>query len=105
MAKQNITLPEKQKYHEERRKIKPLNQKTKDRLAVIGMLALEAFFIFGSVSNFYRYIFLKIYLDIFLAIFSTIGAAIVFVFIIVILISYLDKRKVLKSFQKPNESR
>jgi hypothetical protein len=64
------------------------------------MLALEAFFIFGSVSNFYRYIFLKIYLDIFLAIFSTIGAAIVFVFIIVILISYLDKRKVLKSFQK-----
>ena len=81
-------------------KIKPLKQKTKDRLTVIGLLALESFFIFGSISNFYRYIFLKIYLDIFLAIFSTIGAVLLFVFIIVILISYLDKRKVLKSFQK-----
>ncbi len=82
------------------RKIKPLKQKTKDRLAVIGLLALEAFFIFGSVSNFYRYIFLKIDLDIYLAILSTILAAILFVFIIVIIVSYLDKRKVLKSFQK-----
>ena len=88
------------KVSEERRKIKPLNQKTKDRLTVIGILALEALFIFGSISNFYRYIFLKIYLDIFLAIFSTIGAAILLVFIILILESYLDKRKVLKSFQK-----
>ena len=67
----------------------------------MGILALEAFFIFGSVSNFYRYIFLKIYLDIFLAIGSTIGAAVILVFIVAILISYLDKRKVLKSFQKP----
>jgi hypothetical protein len=88
------------KVSEERRKIKPLNQKTKDRLTIIGILALEALFIFGSISNFYRYIFLKIYLDIFLAIFSTIGAAILLVFIILILESYLDKRKVLKSFQK-----
>ncbi len=90
----------KAKVLKERRKIKPLNQKNKDRLTVIGILALEAFFIFGSVSNFYRYIFLKIYLDIYLAIFSTIGAVILFVFIIVILVSYLDKRKFIRSFQK-----
>ncbi len=64
------------------------------------MLALEALFIFGSVSNFYRYIFLKIPLDIYLAIFSTVGAAILLIFIIAVLMSYLDKRKVLKSFQK-----
>lgn len=64
------------------------------------MLALEAFFIFGSASNFYRYIYLKISLDIYLAIFSTIGAAVLFVFIIAVLISYLDKRKVLRSFKK-----
>ena len=81
-------------------KIKPLNQKNKDRLTVVGLLALESFFVFGSVSNFYRYIFLKIYIDIYLAIFSTILAATLLVFLIVILISYLDKRKVLKSFQK-----
>jgi len=80
--------------------MKPLNQKTKDRLAVIGLLALEAFFIFGAVSNFYRYIFLKISIDIYLAIFSTILCAILLVFLIVILLNYLDKRKVLKSFQK-----
>ena len=83
-----------------RRKIKPIKQKTKDQLAIIGLLALEAFFIFGSVSNFYRYIFLKISIDIYLAIFSTVLAAILLVFLIVILINYLDKRKVLKSFQK-----
>lgn len=85
---------------EERRKIKPLDQKTKDRLTVVGLLALESFFVFGSVSNFYRYIFLKIYVDIFLAVFSTILAAVLLVFLVVILISYLDKRKVLKSFEK-----
>ena len=85
---------------EERRKIKPLNQKTKDHLTVVGLLALESFFVFGSVSNFYRYIFLKIYIDIYLAIFSTILAAVLLVFLVVILISYLDKRKILKSFQK-----
>ena len=88
------------KQKREPRKIKSLTQKTKDRLAIIGILALEAFFIFGSVSNFYRFVFLKIYLDIFLAIFATVGAGIIFVFILVILLSYLDKRKVLKSFRK-----
>jgi hypothetical protein len=85
---------------EERREIKPLNQKDKDRLTVVGLIALESFFIFGSVSNFYRYIFLKIDIDIYLAIFSTILAAILLVFLVVILISYLDKRKVLRSFRK-----
>jgi len=61
---------------------------------------LEAFFIFGATSNFYGYIFLKIAIDIYLAIISTIGTIILLAFLIVILISYLDKRKVLKSFQK-----
>ena len=77
-----------------------LNQKTKDRLTVIGVLALEGFFVFGSISNFYRYVFLRIYLDIYLAVFSTIGAAILLIFIMAILVSYLDKNKVLKSFKK-----
>ena len=82
-------------------KIKPLKQKTKDLLTIIGILALEALFIFGLISNFYRYMFLKVYLDIYLAIFSTIGAAVILVFIIAIFMSYLEKRKVIKSFQKP----
>ena len=85
---------------QERKKIKPLNQKTKDRLTVVGLLALEAFFVFGSISNFYRYLYMKINIDIYLAIFSTILAVILLVFLVVILISYLDKRKVLRSFQK-----
>jgi Na+/H+-dicarboxylate symporter len=71
----------------------------------MGILALESTFIFGLISNFYRYIVLKIPLDLFLAIFSTIGAAILFVFIIMILASYLDKRKVLRSFQKQGQNR
>ena len=80
--------------------MKPLKQKTKDQLTVVGILVLESFFVFGSISNFYRFIFLSITLDLFLAIFSTVGAVIVFVFIMMILMSYLDERKVLKSFQK-----
>ncbi len=81
-------------------KIAPINQKNKDRLAVIGLLALDAFFVFGAVSNFYRYIFLKISLDIYLAVLSTILTAVLTVFLVVLLASYLDKRKFLKSFEK-----
>ncbi len=66
----------------------------------MGLLALESFFVFGSASNFYGYVFLRIYIDIFLAVFSTILAAILLVFLAVILVSYLDKRKILKAFQK-----
>jgi hypothetical protein len=66
---------------------------------------LEAFFIFGATSNFYGYIVLKIYIDIYLAIISTIGTVILLAFLIVILISYLDKRRVLKSFQKPTKKK
>ena len=58
---------------------------------VIGVLALEAFLIFGAASNFYRYFFLKISIDLVLAIFSTIGGAFLFLFIIWILVSYFDK--------------
>ena len=64
------------------------------------MLALEAFFIFGSISNFYRYIYLKIQLDIYLAIVSTAGASILLVFLVAFLVIFLDKRKVLRSFKK-----
>jgi len=63
-------------------------------------LALEALFIFGAVSNFYRYFILEIYVDIYLAVPSAIGAIILFAFIIIIFISFLDKRKVLNSFKK-----
>ena len=92
-------LTPKDQFSQERTKITPLNQKSKDRLAVTGLLALEAFFVFGAVSNFYRYIVLKIYIDLYFAVFSTILTVILLAFLIVILISYLDKRKVLKSFQ------
>lgn len=78
----------------------PLNQKTKDRLVVTGLLALEAFFIFGAVSNFYGYYFLKISIDIYLAMISMVGTTILLAFLIVIVISYREKRKILKSFQK-----
>lgn len=77
-----------------------LSQKTKDRLAVVGLLGLEAFFIFGAVSNFYRYIVLGIYLDVFLAAVSTALTAIITVYLVVILLTYLDKQKVLRSFQQ-----
>ena len=80
--------------------MKQLNQKTKERLSVVGILALEAFFVFGAISNYYRYFFLKIYIDIYLAVFSTALAAILLIFIVILLISFLDKRKFLKSFQK-----
>ena len=80
--------------------MKQLNQKTKERLSVVGILALEAFFVFGAVSNYYRYFFLKIYIDIYLAVFSTALAVILLIFIVILLISFLDKRKFLKSFQK-----
>jgi len=52
------------------------------------------------VSNFYGYIVLKKSIDIYLAIISMVGATILLAFLVVILISFLDKRKVLKSFQK-----
>ena len=66
----------------------------------MGILGLDALFIFGAVSNFYRYIFLKIFVDVLLAVFSTVGTAIFTVYLVVLLISYLDKRKLLNSFKK-----
>lgn len=66
----------------------------------MGLLGCEAFFIFGAVSNFYRYVILKIYVDVFLAGFSTAVTAILTVYLVVILLTYLDKRKVLRSFQQ-----
>ena len=80
--------------------MRPLTQKTKDLLMVIGVVALEAFFIFGSVSNFYRYFFHKISIDLVLAIFSTVGGVFLFLFIIWIIVSYFDKRKLLNSLKE-----
>ena len=77
--------------------MKPLSQKTKDRLAIIALLGLDAFFVFGAASNYYRYFYLKISIDIYLAVFSTVIVAILTVYLFVFLISYLDKRKFLKS--------
>ena len=60
---------------------KTLKQKTKDQLTVLGILSLESVFIFGLITNFYRYIVLKIPLDLFLAVLSTIGAAFLLILI------------------------
>ncbi|MGA2524508.1 MAG: hypothetical protein ABSF65_10210 [Candidatus Bathyarchaeia archaeon] len=85
---------------EERGKIKPLNQITKDRLVVIGLLALEVGFVYNVVVNFYHYLVKGMLYNLVLGILATLGTLVLFVYLIVILVSYLDKRKVLKSFQK-----
>ena len=77
-----------------------LKQKTKDRLAVIGILALESVLIYDSIVNFYQYALLKTAYYLILAVLSTIGTAIFLVILILLLIGYLDKRKVLMSFKK-----
>ena len=63
-------------------------------------MALEAFFVFGAVSNYYRYVVLGIALDIYLAVLSTVLTAILASFLILLLASYIDKKKFVKSFQK-----
>ena len=63
-------------------------------------MALEAFFVFGAVSNYYGYIFLGISIDIYLAVFSTVLTAVLAAFLVGLLLSYLDKKKFIKSFQK-----
>jgi len=78
----------------------PLSQKAKDRSTVIGLLAVDALFVFGAVSNYYRYIFLQIYIDIFLAVFCTFLTAIVTAFLIVLFASYVDKRKFLENLKE-----
>jgi hypothetical protein len=85
---------------EERGKIKPLNQITKDRLVVIGLLALEVGFVYNVVVNFYHYLVKGMLYNLVLGILATLGTVVLFVYLIVILVSYLDKRKVLRSFQK-----
>ncbi len=88
------------KSSEASKKITPLKQKTKDRLAVIGILALETWLIYDSIVNFYQYALLKTAYYLILAVLSTVGTAIFLVIIILLLIGYLDKRKVLMSFKK-----
>jgi len=86
--------------HKERSKIKPLTQKTKDRLIVLAALAMEVYFVYGSINGLYNYIYLNKTIELYLGIFSIILAAILLVFLIMILVSYLDKRRVLNSFKK-----
>ena len=100
MAKYNIFFVWKVLVLEERGKIKPLNQITKDRLVVIGLLALEVGFVYNVVVNFYHYLVKGMLYNLVLGILATLGTLVLFVYLIVILVSYLDKRKVLKSFQK-----
>jgi hypothetical protein len=64
------------------------------------LIALEAFFVFGAVSNYYRYLFLGISIDIYLAVFSTVLTAVLAAFLVGLLLSYLDKRKFVRSFQE-----
>ena len=64
------------------------------------MLALESGFIYNVVVNFYNYVIKGMWYFLVLGILASIGTVILFVFLIVILVSYLDKRKLLRSFQK-----
>jgi uncharacterized membrane protein YidH (DUF202 family) len=82
------------------KKIKPLKQKTKDRLTVIAILAIEIILILDAINNFYQYAHLKAVYYLIHAILSTIGVVVFLVIIILLLIAYLDKRKVLMSFKK-----
>lgn len=65
----------------------------------MGVLGLEAFFIYGVVGNFYGYIIKQIYYDIYLAAFSVILTGVLTVFLVLLLANYLEKKKFLKSFQ------
>jgi hypothetical protein len=78
----------------------PLKQKTKDRLIVIGLLALESGLIYDSIVNFYQYALLRTAYYLILAVLSTIGSAIFLVILMLLLVGYLEKRKVLISFKK-----
>jgi len=100
MAKYNIFFVRKVLVLEERGKIKPLNQITKDRLVVIGLLALEVGFVYNVVVNFYHYLVKGMLYNLVLGVLATLGTVILFVYLIVILVSFLDKRKVIRSFQK-----
>ena len=95
-----ILIHRKPKFSEDRRKIKPLKQKNKDRLVVIGLLALETGLIYNVVINFYNYVVKGMWYFLVLAILASVGTAVLFVYLLVILFSYLAKRKVLRSFQK-----
>jgi hypothetical protein len=78
----------------------PLKQKTKDRLTVIGILSLEAILLIDAVNNFYLYAYERSAYFLIHAIMSSIGSVVLFAIIVLLLIGYLDKRKVLKSFKK-----
>jgi K+-sensing histidine kinase KdpD len=99
-----ILIYGKPKFSEERRKIKPLKQKTKDRLVVIGLLALETGLIYNVVINFYNYVVKGMWYFLALAILASVGTAVLFVYLLVILFSYLAKREVLKELSKMSYS-
>jgi len=100
LVKLTITIIKIPQYSEALKKITPLKQKTKDRLTVIGILALEPILIVDAINNFYLYANLKTAYYLIHAILSTTGAVVLLAIIILLLIGYLDKRKVLMSFKK-----
>jgi hypothetical protein len=67
---------------------------------VIGVLALETWLIYDVIVNFYDFAVKGTAYYLILAVLSTFGAAVFMVIIILLLIGYLDKRKVLNSFKK-----
>ena len=69
-------------------------------MAVAGILALESGLIYDTIVNFYQYALLKTAYYLILAVLSTFGAAFFLGIIIMLLMGYLDKRKVLMSFKK-----
>jgi len=64
------------------------------------LFALETGFIYNVVINFYNYAVKGMWYFLVLAILASVGTAILVVYLLVILFTYLDKRKVLKSFQE-----
>jgi hypothetical protein len=98
MASWNILATSKDfKFSEEERKI---NQKTKDRLIVLGAVIVEIVLAYSAVNNFYWFFLYKIPLNIIMAIPPAIGASMISIYLAVILAFYISRRSILRSFKK-----
>ncbi len=67
---------------------------------VTGALALEIYFIYGAVSGLYKYFNFGLNLELYLGVSSFVLATVLLIFLLILLVSILDKRKVLKSIKK-----
>jgi len=61
---------------------------------------LETGLVYNVVINFYNYAVKGMWYFLALAIFATVGTGVFLVYLIVILITYWEKRKLLRSFQE-----